>query len=237
VIATKCGMARPGFAGGASAAYIRQAAESSLRRLRTDYIDLYQLHAPDPTVPIEETLGAFAELVASGKVREIGCSNFEASQLHHAYVAAGKGPRFVSVQNEYSLLCRRPETDGVLQACQRYQMAFLPYYPLARGLLSGKYRPGEPPPANSRLSKMSEDDRSRLMDEVTMRRVEELRAVAEQRGWALASMSIAWLATRPQVASVIAGATSPEQVRQNAEGAWLKLDESVLAELDRITVS
>jgi len=145
VLATKFGMAIDDQHRGARPAYVRRAAEDSLCRLRTDRIDLYQLHQPDPEVPIADTLGALAELVREGKVREIGCSNFDVTQLREAESAAPQaGARFVSVQNQYSLLHREPDA-GVLAECQRLGLAFLPYFPLASGLLTGKYHRGQPP--------------------------------------------------------------------------------------------
>src|SRR5215212_2996014 len=151
VLATKFGSAVDEQRKGARPEYVRRAAEDSLRRLGTDHIDLYQLHTPDPEVPIGETLGALDELVKAGKVREIGCSNFSAEQLREAEEAAREGAaRFVSVQNEYSLLHREPEQD-VLPECERREIAFIPYFPLANGLLTGKYRRGQAAPAGSRL--------------------------------------------------------------------------------------
>ena len=152
IIATKFGMAVDDQRKGARPEYVRQACDDSLRRLGTDHIDLYQLHQPDPNVPIADTLGAMDDLVKAGKVREIGCSNFSAEQLDEAARATKPGAaRFVSVQNEYSLLHREPERS-VLPACERLGLAFLPFFPLASGLLTGKFEPGKPAPADSRLS-------------------------------------------------------------------------------------
>ena len=165
VLATKFGVPYEGHEGGASAAYVRAAVEDSLARLGTDRIDLYQLHAPDPKTPIAETLGALADLVAEGKIREFGCSNFSAAMLAEAGAATPLGgPGFVSVQNQYNVLYREPE-DGVLEECERSGLAFLPYFPLASGLLSGKYRAGEPPPEGTRLAAMGERAASQLTDE------------------------------------------------------------------------
>ena len=145
VVATKFGSALDDHKKGAAPAYVKEALEDSLRRLGTDYVDLYQLHWPDHATPIADTLGALSDLVKEGKVREIGCSNFSVAQLEEAETAAAEGaPRFVSVQNEYSLLHREPEL-GVLEECQKLGIAFIPYFPLMSGLLSGKYRRGEPP--------------------------------------------------------------------------------------------
>lgn len=229
VIATKFGMEVDPQRKGAHPRYVRQAAEDSLRRLGTDYIDLYQLHTPDPDVPIADTLGALDDLVKAGKVREIGCSNFSAQQLEEAQAAVRPGAaRFVSVQNEYSLLHREPE-QAVLPACERLGLAFIPYFPLANGLLTGKYRRGEPVPEGTRLS-----DRA---DQITPQRldtVERLIALAESRGHTLLELAFSWLLARPAVASVIAGATRPEQVRANAAAADRQLDEADLAEVDAI---
>jgi aryl-alcohol dehydrogenase-like predicted oxidoreductase len=146
VIATKFGMPLDDTHFGAKPEYVRSACEDSLRRLNTDYIDLYQLHYPDEKTPIADTLGALQELVAAGKVREIGCSNFTADQLREAKAAAGNGPSFISVQNQYSLLERAPERDGVLALCEELGIGFLPFYPLANGLLTGKIRPANRSP-------------------------------------------------------------------------------------------
>jgi aryl-alcohol dehydrogenase-like predicted oxidoreductase len=217
--------------GGASPAYIRQAVENSLRRLGTDYLDLYQLHRPDPETPIAETLGALNELVTAGKVREIGCSNFSAAQLQEAEAATAPGAaRFVSVQNEYSLLHREPEAE-VLPACEHLGLAFLPYFPLASGLLTGKYRQGQPVPEGSRLSG------ERFQDQLTEEKlavVEALIAFSVARSHMLLDLAFSWLLTRPTVASVIAGATTEAQIQSNAAAANWQLTEGDLAEVDRL---
>lgn len=231
-IATKFGKPMPDEKHGAAPAYVRSSAEASLRRLGTDVIDLYQLHEPDPSVPIEETLGALQELVAAGKVREIGCSNFSAGQIREGEdtaVRAGAA-RFVSVQNEYSLLERSAEVD-VIPECLRREIALLPYYPLSSGLLTGKYRRGHKAPEGSRLSG------GRYADELNdrnLRTVEALREFAESRGHTLLELAFGWLLAQPAVASVIAGATRPEQVRANAAAAGWVLNEEELAAVDRI---
>jgi aryl-alcohol dehydrogenase-like predicted oxidoreductase len=231
VIATKFGSAVDEQRKGARPEYVRQAAEDSLRRLGTDRIDLYQLHRPDPQVPIEDTLGALDELVRAGKVREIGCSNFSAEQLRAAEGAAREGAaRFVSVQNEYSLLHRGPERD-VLPECERLGIAFLPYFPLASGLLTGKYREGQRVPAGSRLQAGRGD---RLLTDRNLTVVEELIRFSESRGHTILELAFSWLLTRPVVASVIAGATSSEQVRSNAAAAGWKLTDAELAEINSI---
>ena len=245
VIATKFGQAIDGQRQGARPEYVRRAAEDSLRRLGTDVLDLYQLHLPDPTVPIADTLGALQDLVGEGKVREIGCSNFAAAELAQAEAAAratGRAParagagarpaRVASVQNEYSLLQREPEGD-VFAACRRLELAFIPYYPLAAGLLTGKFRRGAPVPAGTRVGSGSARER---LTAAALDRVEALVGFAEARGHTLLELAISWL-LRPgvPVASVIAGAMSPEQLRANvaAAGAW-RLSESELAEVDRL---
>ncbi|HEU4693593.1 MAG TPA: aldo/keto reductase [Vicinamibacterales bacterium] len=231
IVATKFGMAVDDKRRGARPEYVRRAADDSLERLGLDVIDLYQLHQPDPDVPIADTLGAMNDLVKAGKVREIGCSNFSAEQLDDASRAVGTGAaRFVSLQNEYSLLHRQPESS-VLPSCQRLGLAFLPYFPLASGLLTGKYEPGKAPPANSRLSLQWT---SRFTTEKNVRIAEALKAFAASRGHTLLELAMSWLAARPPVASVIAGATSPEQVRANAAAVNWTLTPQELAEIDRL---
>jgi aryl-alcohol dehydrogenase-like predicted oxidoreductase len=229
VIATKFGYRIDDQRFGAKAAYVRRAVEDSLRRLRTDYIDLYQLHFPDPETPIDETLGALDELVKGGKVREIGCSNFSVAQLREAAGAVRPGAaRFVSLQNQYSLLHRAPEAD-VLPECERTGLAFLPYYPLASGLLTGKYASGQPVPSGTRI-----DAGSKYLTAEKLATVEKLRAFATSRGHSLLELATSWLLARNVVASVIAGATKPEQVRANAAAASWKLTAVELAEVDRL---
>lgn len=233
VIATKYGKPMSDTERGARPEYIHRACESSLRRLGTDYIDLYQQHDPDPSVPIAETLGALEELVRAGKVREVGCSNFSAEQLEEAERAgsAADRARFVSVQNEYNLLRRDAEAD-VLPLCERLGVAFLPYYPLASGLLTGKYRAGTPAPEGSRLDGKSWFGRT--VNEERLDEAETLRGFAESRGHTLLELAFAGLLAQPAVASVIAGATSPEQVRANAAaGAW-RLSEEEIGELHAV---
>ena len=214
---------------GARPEYVRRAVEDSLKRLGTDYIDLYQLHQPDPDVPIADTLGALNDLVQAGKVKEIGCSNFSAAQLDEASRATAPGAaRFVSVQNEYSLLHREPEA-GVLPACERLGMAFLPYFPLASGLLTGKYVPGKAAPQDSRLSLSWT---ARFTTEQNIRIAEALKAFAAERRHTLLELAISWLAAQPRVVSVIAGATSPEQVRANAAAVNWSLSREELTEIE-----
>lgn len=232
IIASKFGMEVDAERKGARPEYIRQAAEDSLRRLNVDCIDLYQLHRPDPDVPIADTLGALNELVQAGKVREIGCSNFSVEQLREAEAAVGPdAARFVSVQNEYSLFVRTPEEDGVLAECERKGLAFLPFFPLASGLLSGKYRLGAPVPPGTRLS---EERYAGRRSEENLQKVEALIRFAESRGHTLLELAISWLAVKPVITSVIAGATKPEQVQANAAAANWKLTAADLEEIDRI---
>jgi aryl-alcohol dehydrogenase-like predicted oxidoreductase len=221
LIATKFGLPMDEKRKGAKPAYIRQAVEDSLRRLGTDHIDLYQLHRPDPETPLAETLGALDELVKAGKVREIGCSNFTAAQLREARDAVRPGAaRFVSLQNHYSLLHREPEQDGVLEECRKMGMAFLPYFPLENGLLTGKYRRGVPPPEGTRGG---DGWGPKVFTDQNLARAEALAAYAEEHSHTLLELAISWLAAQNPVASVIAGAKTPEQVRTNAKAANWKL--------------
>jgi aryl-alcohol dehydrogenase-like predicted oxidoreductase len=230
VLATKFGMKMDEQRKGAKPAYLRQALEDSLSRLGTDHVDLYQLHTPDPGVPIADTLGALDDLVRAGKVREIGCSNFSARQLREAEAAVEPGAaRFVSVQNEYSLFHREPERE-VLAACERQDLAFIPYFPLANGLLTGKYRKGRPLPQGTRLTAGGRDS---LSDE-NLDKVEKLIAFAESRNHTLLELAVSWLLAPPVVASVIAGATSAEQVTSNARAGGWRLTKEEMAEVDGI---
>ncbi|HVU90674.1 MAG TPA: aldo/keto reductase, partial [Jatrophihabitans sp.] len=213
--------------------YVRRAVESSLRRLRTDWIDLYQLHRPDPLTPIEETLSALDDLVHEGKVRYLGSSNFSGWQVAHAeWTSRTRGlSRFVSAQNEYSWLARDAEAD-LVPALVEYGIGLLPYYPLANGLLTGKYRRGEPAPAGTRIADFGRE--SSLTDE-TFDVVEALEGFAKSRGVELLDVAIGGLAGQPAVASVIAGATSAEQVARNvAAGEWRPTGED-LEELRGLT--
>ncbi|HVB71320.1 MAG TPA: aldo/keto reductase [Acidimicrobiales bacterium] len=234
VVATKFGMPIDDRHYGARPDYVRSACEASLARLGTDRIDLYQLHAPDDTVPFADTLGALAELVAAGKVREIGCSNLSATQLREAHAAAGDGPTFVSVQNQYSLLARDPERDGVLDACGVLDTAFLPYYPLANGLLTGKVRPGAPVPEGTRLSAMAPERSAHWLSERIVNRVGDLLEYAEEVHVPLLTLAFSWLLSHAPVSSVIAGASNPQQVRANAAAAG-ELDSAIRARLDELS--
>ena len=229
LIATKFGMAIDETRKGAKPEYIRKAAEDSLRRLGTDHIDLYQLHTPDETVPIADTLGALDELVKTGKVREIGCSNFTVDQLHEADMAAApRAASFVSVQNELSLL-NREAGRGMLAECAALGVAFIPYFPLASGLLTGKYRVDRPAPPGSRIAS---GWRSDMLTEENLRKVEELIEFAESHGHTILELAFSWLLSRPMVSTVIAGATTPEQVKANVAAPVWDLNE---AELDAVS--
>jgi aryl-alcohol dehydrogenase-like predicted oxidoreductase len=232
VIATKFGGKIDDERRGARPEYVRRACDDSLRRLAIDQIDLYQLHMPDPDVPIAETLGALNELVQAGKVREIGCSNFSVAQLRDAEAAVpAGGKRFVSVQNHYSLFHRDPERD-VLPECERLGLAFLPYFPLANGLLTGKYRKGRPLPEGTRLHGGGRT--SDQLSDQNLDRVEALIQFAESRGHTILDLAVAWLLSRPAVASVIAGATRTEQIQSNAPAASWQMTAEDLARIDTI---
>ena len=210
---------------------VRRAADASLKRLGTDYIDLFLLHSPDPTIPIADTLGALDELVQQGKVRDVGCSNFSAAQLEEAEHAVQPGAaRFVSVQNEYSLMHREAEAE-VLPECARLGIAFIPYYPLASGLLTGKYRRGRPLPKGTRLA-----EGSAMLTDENLAVVEELIQFAESKGHTVLELAIGWLLSHPAVASVIAGATKPEQARGNASSTQWRLSEDERAAVDALAV-
>ncbi|MFJ6780295.1 aldo/keto reductase [Streptomyces yangpuensis] len=236
VLATKFGYdgvdMRYGPAAGARGgrAYIRRAVEESLRRLETDHIDLLQLHSHDPATPVAETLAALTELVAEGKVRYIGHSNFTGWQLAEAaHVARETGSvPFVSAQNEWSLLERSAERE-LVPAALHYGVGVLPYFPLANGLLTGKIRRGAPVPAGSRL-----EGRDSYLTEERLDVVEALAAIAEKHDRTVLELAIGWLSARPGCASVIAGATSPEQIRANAAAGERPLDAELLAEIDAI---
>ncbi|SDY70033.1 Predicted oxidoreductase [Asanoa ishikariensis] len=218
VVATKFGKPMSGVNGpdlGARGArrYVLRAVESSLRRLETDHIDLYQMHEPDPATPIEETLSALDDLVTAGKVRYIGCSNFAAWEVADAaWVSRTRGwAPFVSAQNHYSLLNREVEAE-LVPACQRFGLGLLPFFPLESGLLTGKYRRGQAAPAGTRLT---QERFMQRLDHAPWDRIEALRAYAEERGRSLLDVALGGLAAQPAVASVIAGATTPDQIREN----------------------
>ncbi|HEY8003730.1 MAG TPA: aldo/keto reductase [Phenylobacterium sp.] len=228
VLATKFGM-RVGDderRRGGSRRWIMRAVEDSLTRLGTDWIDLYQFHAPDADTPIEETLRALDDLVTQGKVRYIGNSNFTGWQIADADWTAAGGTRFVSAQNQYSLLERKVEFE-VLPACAHFGLGFLPFFPLGSGLLSGKYKRGEKPPEGTRLAAWGSRGAAALSDR-NFDKVEKLEAWAGERGHTILELAFAWLLGHEVVSSVIAGATSPEQVRTNAAtAAWELTPEEV----------
>jgi len=237
VLATKFGlpMDDTGTLRGASRRYIMHAVEASLKRLRTDWIDLYQLHRPDDRTPIEETLRALDELVQQGKVRYIGCSNLSAQQVIAAQDMASRHglAAFVSCQDEYSLLERDIERE-LIPAAKARGLGILPYFPLASGLLTGKYRRGAAPPPGSRLAKNQRHAQD-FLSEHNWRIVGELEAFALRHGRTMLELAFGWLLRDPAVASVIAGATSPEQIEQNVRAAYWTPSAEELAELDRIT--
>lgn len=231
ILATKFGMEMEKGQQGASPIYVLEAVDASLRRLRTDRIDLYQLHQPDPKTPITDTLGALDELVRAGKVREIGCSNFSVAQIREATDASQGRAQFVSVQNEFSLFHREPETNGVLPECERRRLAFLPYFPLASGLLTGKYREGKKLPEGSRAA---DGWGPKVFTEQNLAIVELLIEFAESKGHTILELAFSWLLSHKPVASVIAGASKPEQVRANAKAADWQLAADDLAQIDAI---
>jgi aryl-alcohol dehydrogenase-like predicted oxidoreductase len=233
ILATKFGKKVDDTRSGARPEYVHRACNDSLQRLRTDYIDLYQLHAPDPTVPIADTLGALNELVEAGKVLEIGCSNFSAAQLREAQTTSeGRQlAHFVSVQNHYNLLKRDDEHDAIPE-CERLGIAYLPYFPLESGLLTGKYRKGKGAPPGTRIA-----DGGWLAEKYTDRNleiIERLVAFAEANHHTLLELAMSWLLRLPVVASVIAGATSAEQVHSNAKSPNWTLTPSDIKAVDEI---
>ncbi|HEX6917760.1 MAG TPA: aldo/keto reductase [Phycicoccus sp.] len=235
VVATKFGMGGAtdeAVGGHGSRAYVRSAVEASLTRLGTDRIDLYQLHRPDPLTPIEETLGALDELVTEGKVRYVGSSNLAAWQVVDADWAARTAgfARFVSAQNEYSLYNRAAE-DELVPACEAVGVGLLPYFPLAYGLLTGKYRRGEGAPEGTRLALPAQASR---LEGARWDRIDALQALAGERGVSLLTLAVGGLAAQPAVASVIAGATRPEQVVANAAAAAWEPTAEDLAALDDV---
>jgi len=237
VVATKFGSDMRGTNGAdhgarASRSYVRRAVEASLKRLRTDWIDLYQLHFPDPITPIEETLSVLSDLVGEGKVRYVGCSNLAGWQIADAdWIARTSGyERFVSAQNSYSLLDRSLEAE-VVPAAERFGLGVVPYFPLERGLLTGKYHRGQEAPYGSR----ARSGPSPWFENADWDRIEALEKYAGARDLSLLDVAIAGLAAQPTVASVIAGATSGDQVRANAGAMRWQPTPEDLGELDAIT--
>jgi aryl-alcohol dehydrogenase-like predicted oxidoreductase len=236
VIATKFGHSSGGAGhSGGSRRYVRIAVEASLRRLDTDWIDLYQLHTPDPATPVEETLEALTDLVSEGKIRCAGSSNLLGWQIADAdWMARTRGlTRFVTAQNEYSLLDRSVE-GAVIPACAHFDIGMIPYSPLANGLLTGKHRRGQPPVPGTRLATAAGANADRWLTDRNFDIVERLEDFARARDLSLLDVVIGGLAAQPQVISVIAGAMSPEQVRANAHAGRWRPSASDLAELDRV---
>ncbi|MBV9751692.1 MAG: aldo/keto reductase [Hyphomicrobiales bacterium] len=237
VLATKFGMPMDdaGRLKGGSRRYIMRAVEASLRRLKTEWIDLYQLHNYDPLTPIEETLRALDDLIRTGKVRYIGCSNLPAWRVVEAQWTAKAEHlnAFASCQDEYSLVVRDIEKE-LMPAIEAYGLSLLPYFPLASGLLTGKYAQGAAMPAGARLA-VTQRLADRYMTQTNWRIVESLRALAAKRGWSMLDLAFSWLAAKPMVASVIAGATKPEQIEENVKAVALKLTAEDIAEIDAIT--
>jgi aryl-alcohol dehydrogenase-like predicted oxidoreductase len=238
VLATKFGMPMDdvGVKAGGSRRYIMNEVEDSLRRLKTDWIDLYQLHRPDPRTPIEETLRALDDLITQGKVRYVGCSNLKAWQVVEATWTARSLSinGFVSCQDEYSLLVRDGVERELMEAIDAYGLGLLPYFPLASGLLTGKYRRNAPMPENARLTN-TERLANRYLTEGNWARSEKLADFAAGRGHTLLELAFSWLLSHQPVASVIAGATRPEQLEQNIKAGQWQLSAEDLAEIDRLT--
>ena len=231
VLATKVGkpMDDAGTMKGASRGYVVSAVESSLRRLRTDWIDLYQIHEPDPLTPIEETLRALDDLIRQGKVRYIGCSNFPAEQVVEAQSisAEKKISAFVSCQDQYNLLVRTIEKE-LLPAMETHGLGLLPFFPLAGGMLTGKYRRGEEPAAGTRFASWKDLGR-RYDTEANWDTIEKLERFCSERDCSMLEAAFGWLLSKPVVSSVIAGATKPEQVEQNVRAAARRLSGEDLA--------
>lgn len=221
---------------GGSRRYIMQAVEASLERLDTDYIDLYQIHFYDSSTPVEETLRALDDLVHQGKVRYIGCSNYNGWQITDAEWTARSAniTRYISAQNRYSLLTRDIEKD-VVPACEKFGLGILPYFPLESGLLTGKYRKGEDFPEGTRLNKWKTFAAAAFASDDKVDKAEALRDLAEHHGASLLDFAMGWLVTRPRVASVIAGVTSPAQLEQNVIAGQWRGDEETLQAIEAIT--
>ena len=233
VIATKFGMPLDSERRGARPEYVHKALDASLRRLGTDRIDLYQLHEPDPDTPIGDTLDALNRAVEAGKVREIGCSNFSPGQLEQAAAASAEGgARFVSVQNHLSILHRDPEQTG-LDAASSLGMSFLPFYPLERGLLTGKFSSGVPT-EGTRIAGLSADLRAEVMSEANLSTVASLDKWASDRGHSILELAFAWLLAHDNVPSVIAGAMTPEQVKANGAAGHWTLSPTDMTQLDAL---
>ncbi len=236
VLASKCGMtmADGPYGHGASRRYIIAACDASLKRLGTDYIDLYQIHTPDPATPEHETLSALDDLVRAGKVRYIGCSNYTGWQLADAcwISRAHHLASYVSAQNHYNLLERSIESE-LIPACRHFGVGVLPYFPLASGFLTGKYRPNVEPPPDTRFATLKRLATGVLKDD-NFAKLAALEKFAEEHGHGMVELAVSWLATQPMVASVICGATQPEQVTENVRACGWKLTHAELAAIDKI---
>lgn len=237
VLASKFGMAMGDgpYKTGGSRRYIMAACEASLKRLGTDYIDLYQIHQPDPATPEEETLAALDTLLRSGKVRYIGSSNYAGWQVADAaWIAKARGwAPYVSAQNHYNLLNRAVEHD-LLPACRHFGVGILPFFPLASGFLTGKYRRGEEPAQGTRFAAMRRLA-DPLMTEANFQTIDKLDDFARKHDHPLLELAVGWLATQPEISSVISGATSPEQVTENAKAVTWRLTPEEMAEVNKIT--
>lgn len=235
IIATKFGMGGAGDTDYSSAPnYVRKACDASLSRLGVEHIDLYQLHFPDGVTAAEDTMAVLHELIDAGKIREIGCSNLNVDQLREYKKAAGSKKSFVSIQNQYSLLARDPEKDGVLEVCDEVGVGFLPYYPLANGWLTGKIDPAAPMPENIRLASMSDDRKAHWHSDAIREKVSALLNYSSEINTPLLTLAFSWLLSHHEVASVIAGASSGAQIQANAAAATT-LSAEVVAELNRIS--
>jgi aryl-alcohol dehydrogenase-like predicted oxidoreductase len=238
IIASKCGMAmdKDGKLSGASRRYIMNAVDDSLKRLRTDTIDFFQMHVPDPKTPFEETMRAFDDLIAQGKIRYIGCSNLPAWQVVEANMTAKANGQatFLACQEEYSLLVRDIEKD-LLPAMKRFGMSLLPYRPIASGFLTGKYKRGAPLPEGSRLA-IGNQKRfaERYLTDKNFDRLEKLEAFGKQSGRSMLDIAFGWVASKPFVPSVMAGASTPEQVEANAKAVTCNLTPAEVTEIEKI---
>jgi aryl-alcohol dehydrogenase-like predicted oxidoreductase len=237
IVASKFGMAMGDgpFMKGGSRRYIMSACEASLKRLNTDYLDLYQIHFPDPETPQEETMSALNDLVRAGKVRYLGHSNYSGVQTADAaWISKTKGyAPYISAQNQYNLLDRRIEKD-LTPACEQFGVGILPYFPLASGFLTGKYKRGEEPSKDTRLGAMSQMAKGALTDS-NFAILDKLTEFSRSHGHSVLELAIGWLASMPQVSSVISGATKPEQVSANVKAGDWKLSAEELGEVDKIT--
>jgi aryl-alcohol dehydrogenase-like predicted oxidoreductase len=231
VLATKVYFPMSDSDRGLSAPQIHKQIDASLERLRTDYVDLYQCHRYDERVPLEETMGALTEVVRAGKARHIGFSEWPVEKIEASLAIPGSA-RWVSSQPQYSMLWRAPES-AVIPLCEREQISQIVWSPLGQGVLTGKYRPGEPPPRDSRAASASMSAFiGRLIEPRVLEAVERLRPVAKQAGLSMPQLALAWVLRQPDVASAIVGASRPEQVHANASAAGITLSADTLAAVD-----